>query len=324
MAEQNTPLGRLTPVAAREVWPDEARDFTPWLLQNVDVLSDLLGMDLVLEQAEHPVGDFRLDLKGYDEATNEVVIVENQLTVSDHTHLGQIITYAAGTNPSTIVWIAPRFREEHRAAIDWLNERTDENTRVFGVIIKVVRIGDSEPAPAFELAAQPNDWEKQVRTVTAASTSQGSAKTLLYRGFWEAALEKIREQYPQWTRARTTNASWCNSTIGVSGVIISMAFRKDGITASIYFEDRNADVNQSRFDSLYTRREAFENALGEIPNWDDMPGRKAARVVVASSTPMDVSQTDNWPAIVDWFIDAQIRLRVALDAVGGIQVDPLD
>ena len=105
MSRTTPSLGRLSTVAARQVWPHEARDFTPWLLNNVDVLSDLLGMDLVLERAEHPVGGFSLDLKGYDEATGGAVIVENQLETSDHTHLGQIITYAAGTDPTTIVWV---------------------------------------------------------------------------------------------------------------------------------------------------------------------------------------------------------------------------
>src|SRR3954447_4169474 len=121
-------LGRLVPVPPRDVWAHEAHNFTPWLLANADVLSDLLGMDLELEVAEHPVGNFSLDLMGRDTATGQRVIVENQLEVTDHTHLGQILTYAGGTDPTTIVWVAPTFRAEHRAALDWLNQRTDENT----------------------------------------------------------------------------------------------------------------------------------------------------------------------------------------------------
>jgi hypothetical protein len=92
-------LGRLTTVPPRDVWTREAHDFTPWLLKNVDVLSDLLGMDLALDVAEHPVGGFSLDLMGRDLSDDSVVIVENQLEQSDHSHLGQILTYAAGTNP---------------------------------------------------------------------------------------------------------------------------------------------------------------------------------------------------------------------------------
>src|ERR1700757_2980410 len=113
-----TNLGRLTTVPPRDVWTHEAHDFTPWLLQNVDVLSDLLGTDLELDVAEHPVGDFSLYLLGRDVSDDSVVIVENQLARSDHVHLGQILTYAAGTNPKTIVWITTSFRPEHRAALD--------------------------------------------------------------------------------------------------------------------------------------------------------------------------------------------------------------
>lgn len=177
-------LGRLDVVDARDVWPSEPHDFTPWLLNNVDVLSDLLEMDLVLEEAEHAVGGFSLDLKGHDEATGETVIVENQLEVSDHIHLGQIITYAAGTDPTTIVWVTTGFRPEHRAAIDWLNQRTDENTRFFGVVIHVVRIGDSQPAPDFELVAQPNDWKKQVKKTTPLLRRLGNRCCIGSSGRW--------------------------------------------------------------------------------------------------------------------------------------------
>jgi hypothetical protein len=156
-------IGRLVPVAHRQVWPHEALDFTPWLLANSDVLSEVLALDLDLEAAEHPVGDFSLDLIGVDRVSGGRVIVENQLQTSDHTHLGQIMTYAAGTEASHIVWVAPFFRPEHRRALEWLNGRTDEETRFFAVQIDAVRIGDSPVAPLMTLVVQPNDWGKQVR-----------------------------------------------------------------------------------------------------------------------------------------------------------------
>lgn len=143
-------LGKLQKVGARAAWPHESQDFTPWLLQNADELGEVLGMDLELSHAEHGVGDFSLDLVGIDLATGESVIVENQLEKSDHSHLGQLLTYAGGTNAVNVVWIADRFRPEHRAALDWLNERTDEGTRFFAVEISAVRIADSPWAALFE------------------------------------------------------------------------------------------------------------------------------------------------------------------------------
>lgn len=181
-AMTSAPLGRLTSVPARQIWPDEARHFTPWLLDNAEVLAEVLGFPIELKYAEHPVGTFRLDLIGHVAGTEEVVIVENQLEVSDHTHLGQILTYAGGTDPTNIVWVAPRFTEEHRAALDWLNARTDQHTRFFAVEVKLVSIGDSVPAPLLSLVVKPNDWEKQVKAASA------SAKNAWTRSDFAAAM----------------------------------------------------------------------------------------------------------------------------------------
>lgn len=313
--EMTLELGRLKPVLPREVWAHEALNFTPWLLDNVDVLSDLLGMDLVLERAEHPVGGFSLDLLGHDEATGQVVIVENQLEISDHTHLGQILTYAAGTNPTTIVWIATGFRSEHRAAIDWLNERTDENTRFFGVEIQVVRIGDSIPAPAFKLVAQPNDWGKQVKAST--TSGEGSEKGQQYWEFWGQFLTSIHTEHPTWTRARTaTRASWLDLSL-TPGIVLDSSFTRHGLSAWIYFGSSDQSTNLARFQDVSLAREKFELVLGEPAVWDEMVGRKAARIGLKSPY-ASVTETDKWPAMIAWLLDAQVRLRAALEAVSSI------
>jgi hypothetical protein len=190
------PLGRLQPVDPRDVWRHEAGDFTPWLLANADVLSDALGMDLDLRTAEHAVGAFALDLIGTDRATGDVVIVENQLEVSDHAHLGQILTYAGGTDPRHIVWIATGFRQEHRAALEWLNERTGEATRFFAIQLQTVRIGDSPPAPLFTPMVQPNDWGKQVRATTTSGREWGEDDFLeALSGAETGAREAARKLY---------------------------------------------------------------------------------------------------------------------------------
>lgn len=308
-------LGRLATVTPREVWPHEAHDFTPWLLANVDVLSDLLGMDLELTAAEHPVGNFSLDLIGQDTATGERVIVENQLEVSDHTHLGQIITYAAGTDPTTIVWITTGFRPEHRAAIDWLNERTDENTRIFGVVIHVVRIGDSPVAPNFELVAQPNDWEKTVRRAASASGAT-TEKALFYSRFWEQFLTEARARGLEWVpRGTTTTAAYCDTVTAVPGVILSMWFQKKGLSFQLYFGSSDPELNSRRYEALEIARERFEEAFGADVVWDPMTRRKATRVIVSSPFP-DMPDESQWPAVNEWLITQQTRVRNALDAVG--------
>ena len=306
-------LGRLSSVPPREVWKHEALSFTPWLRDNVDVLNEVLGMDLELDAAEHPVGSFSLDLIGRDAATGTTVIVENQLEQSDHSHLGQLITYAAGTEPTTILWIATDFRPEHRAALDWLNERTDEETRFFGVVIRVVQIGDSDYAPAFDLVAQPNDWEKRVKR----ETRPASARESVYREFWEAVLERIRQSHPHWTNARTTGGNWCGTSSGVPKVLISMIWFGSRLTLQLYFESPDPETNRERFNALRNRADEFEAAFGAQLEWDPMEGRKAARII-ASSDFNDIQDRDAWPAMTDWLIDAQGRLRRAIEAVGEI------
>lgn len=301
----------------REVWPHEALDFTPWLLRNVDVLSDLLGMDLVLEVAEHPVGGFSLDLLGHDASTGEAVIVENQLEQSDHTHLGQILTYAAGTDPTTIVWLATSFREEHRAAVDWLNSRTDDQTKFFAVQIEVVRIGDSNPAPAFRLVAQPNDWEKTVRA-SATAQREVSGRQRLYREFWSRWIEVMAERGVGWTRGtRTTVASWYPITAGVPGVVYSCGFMRRDLINELYFEDPDAEINRRRYEYLLSRRDAIEAVYGSELVWDSMDGRKATRI----GEYLDGAQIENehdWDGYLEWILDRQTRLRRAIEQAGGV------
>jgi len=158
-------LGRLVRVDLREAWQDEAAHFTPWLAQqeNLELLGDALGIGLELEATEQSVGPFAADILCKDPMRDQWVLIENQLEQTDHTHLGQIITYAAGLNAVTVIWIARKFVEQHRAALDWLNEITAEGTDFFGVEVELWRIGESSAvAPKFNIISKPNAWSKQI------------------------------------------------------------------------------------------------------------------------------------------------------------------
>lgn len=158
-------LGRIAKVDVKDVWSHEAQDFTPWLAANLDMLGEELELELELDDVEIPVGGFSLDILARDANNNHAVVaIENQIARTDHTHLGQLLTYAAGTEARTVIWVATDFRDEHRAALDWLNQHTDEDTNFFGVEISAIRIGDSSPAPLFRLASAPNSWSKQVKS----------------------------------------------------------------------------------------------------------------------------------------------------------------
>lgn len=157
-------LGRLEEVRdIRSVWPDEAHDFTPWLAkqENIEILSETIGIDLTVEATEVSVGDFRADIIAYETDTDRKVLIENQLEDTNHDHLGKLITYAAGTGATFIIWIVKHVRDEHRAAVEWLNNHTDDQIGFFLCEIKLFQIGESLRAPKFEVIEKPNDWVKR-------------------------------------------------------------------------------------------------------------------------------------------------------------------
>lgn len=157
-----TIVGRLEPVPLRTIWPNEAADFTPWLAENLDALSQAVGLALELRQREFQVGRYALDLL-LEDAQGRVVIVENQLEQTDHTHLGQLLTYCAGTGADVVIWIAQSITAEHAAALEWLNENTVAGVGFFGIELEALKIGDSLPAPNLKLVVRPNDWSKAIR-----------------------------------------------------------------------------------------------------------------------------------------------------------------
>lgn len=157
-------LGTLTEISdLREVWSHEAHDFTPWLAKNINILSETIGIDISIEDTEASVGDFNVDIFAVDADTGKKIIIENQLEETDHDHLGKLITYASGKAADLVIWLVRKARPEHRAAIEWLNNHTDEGVGFILCEIKVFRIGNSEPAPKFEIIEQPNDWVKEMR-----------------------------------------------------------------------------------------------------------------------------------------------------------------
>ncbi|MEV4756449.1 DUF4268 domain-containing protein [Micromonospora sp. NPDC049559] len=304
-------LGKLETLDIRSVWKHEAYTFTPWLLANADVLGEVLGMQLRLKSAEYPVGGFSLDLIGVDEATNETVIIENQLERTDHNHLGQLLTYAGGADPVNVVWIAASFREEHRAALDWLNNRTDENTRFFGIEISAVQIGDSARAPLMRVVVQPNDWGKQVKSLAQAGTTSG--KNLAYQEFWSIFLDAMHDRGLRWTTSsKGLPNNWQSLPSGTSGISYACTFGKSGLGSEIFFQHPDATVNDERFAAA---RAKLEPPLPSL-SYEPLPGRKGCRI--AEYRPGDIAERDRWDEYVDWFIAAQQRLRQAVDTAGGL------
>ena len=287
-------FGKLSEVKLREYWTNEAKDFTPWLSkeENLRLLADALQMtDLELEGREQLTGDFYVDILARD--GDRYVVIENQLERTDHKHLGQLLTYAAGQNAKAIVWIAKEIREEHRRALDWLNENSLEELRFFGVEMELWRIGDSKPAPKFNIVSKPNDWAK---TVQPAVRTELTETKLLQREFWEG-LKKYMEDGNTGLRLKQPQPqNYYEITIGRSGFHISLTVNsfKKRIGCELYIQANFG------FRDLQEEKEDIERELSAGLEWQDLPGRKAARIAQYKKE-VDFRNREKWPRLFEWF-----------------------
>jgi len=314
--ERNRALGRLEEVSLREAWSDEARDFTPWLLANADRLGEALNMDLNLKQAEYAVGDFSLDLIGEDIATGQRVIIENQLERSDHRHLGQLLTYAGGTEPAIIIWLAQTFREEHIAAFTWLNSLTGTDIGFFAVEIDVFQIGDSALAPHFTVVARPNEWE---RTLRQRSNAEVAPRKLLYQEFWQQLIDAVAERHPDWLNARKAPLqNWIVFPTTIKGVHYAVEFASDGLQVGLSLNSRDRELNAARYAALEANKDAIDMALGNASHWIG-PRSAWAGFNVFREEPAAIENREEWPALLDYIIHQQERLRTFMSNSGLIK-----
>ncbi|MFS8096738.1 DUF4268 domain-containing protein [Lentzea alba] len=313
-------LTRLKPVDIRAAWPTEAHHFTPWLLTNADLLSEVLGLDVELESREYKVGKFSLDIIGRELTTGTPVIVENQYGPTDHRHLGQILTYAGGTKPTMIVWIAEHFQEEHRAALEWLNTHTDPAIRFFGVRLKAVTLHGAPGdliAPSLELVVKPNDWEKLAIAATSAASAGPTATQQLYQEFWSRFEPLVKKE--GWTNATAPAQNWWNMPTGVSGAIWGVSYARFGCRSELYLGDQDAAVNLQRWQVLNDRKDEILLEFGGELIFDDLPGNKGCRIETRLLGPK-IGEQDRWAEVIEWMFDTQTRLRRAIGSVGGIPV----
>jgi hypothetical protein len=303
-------LGELKRIDAREVWNHEALHFTPWLKQNLDLLAKALHIDLELPETEVAVGEFSCDIVAQDSTTGEQVVIENQLEQTDHSHLGQAITYAAGQDARTVVWISSEFREPHRQAIDWLNANTRENLDFFGVEIELLQIDESDPAPHFKVVAQPNNWQKTIKT----KVSQPSEKGLLYQRFWTDLRAAYAEKYPGHPNARYASPrSWIIiASAGRTGFVYRVAFTKNSqLEVQLRIDVRDYETNKEVFEALASNRDQIESLVGISLTWERLDHSRSSRVLV--HRPAIV--TDPSPLReqhIDWAADMLGKLRDAL------------
>ena len=291
-------LGRIRKVPLREVWNNEATSFTPWLLGNEDVLSELLGIDISLDRREESVGRYSLDLIGRNNDDGTTVIVENQLENTDHSHLGQLLTYAGGLEAATIIWIASEFRDEHRAALDWLNRVTGEATHFYGVEVSAIQIGDSLPAPDLTLVVEPNDFGKSVKSARDAKwlNERGSK----YQEFWQRFIDEAQESFPELKSRKAPTRQYMGLPIGVSGCYRTVSFGRSHLKVELYFGSPAPETNSARLDVLYEHKREIEEIFGDELSWEELEGKKATRVAFYRDA--SILSVGDWTDYLQWTI----------------------
>lgn len=323
-------LGSLERLDAREVWKSEPYEFTPWLRQNISLLGQALGIEIDAEvQQEVAVGLFSADLLGTDLGSSAAILIENQLEQTDHSHLGQLLTYAGGLDSRILVWVSPSVREEHRQALTWLNENTSEDVLFFAVEIELLRIDGSRPAPHFKVVAAPNEWQKskRVRATTGGSASS-SERNERYRDFWSTVVATLHEKAPGFTATsveRAPRQSWCSFSLGRTGVVNNVAFGwEDGtsvLRSEVYIDTGDAAQNKRIFDALHAERPAIDAEFGEALIWARRDEIKHSKIYVKRPGSLD-DAPDTLPDYRDWFVEHAIKLNaVFAKRVKGIDVE---
>src|SRR5262245_58881846 len=327
MNNESLSFGRLESVDPRTAWLTEAGHFTPWLAQpdNLRLLGDTIGIELELEAQEKSVGPFRADIVCKDTASGDWALIENQLAQTDHTHLGQLLTYAAGLKAVTIVWIAHPFTEEHRAALDWLNQITESRFNFFGLEIELWRIGMSQVAPKFNVVCKPNDWSKTV----AEGAARVSAATLtdskrLQVQFWTAFREYVLTHGKCIKPTKPLPQNWMNIAIGRSGFNLSAiasfwnseteSYDSHEIRAELIMTDAYA---KTYFAALEAEKESIGAALGDTLTWHNPENARMCRIYLRKS--VNLRDQKAWPEQHRWLLERLEDLhRVFASRVRGL------
>jgi hypothetical protein len=311
-------LGKLQRVDLRSVWESESQDFTPWLARegNLKELGDTIGMELELIAQEQFVGPYRADILCKDVLSQNFVLIENQLEKTDHSHLGQILTYASGLGAKTVVWVARQFTDEHRAALDWLNEITEEDYGFFALEIELWRIGESDPAPKFNIISKPNEWRRTVSD-TARTPGELPERRRFYQSYWTAFRDYLQQRPGTTLRSQKPPPDhWTNFAIGRSGFYLTAtaSVEKHRLGAELYMRPGDIDPKEA-FRRLESQKADIEREVGLQLEWQELKDAKGSRIAVYRQD-VQLDQDNDWPNQFAWLaerlegIDRAFRSRI--------------
>lgn len=303
-------LGKIENVAIRKVWKLET-DFSDWLAEEdrLEALSDAIGIDLIDAKREENVGDFSADILAAEDGTDRKVIIENQYGRTNHDHLGKLITYASGTGAKTVVWIVEEARDEHRSAIQWMNEHLDSEIVFFLVQITLLRIGNSEPAPQFTVLERPNDWARTTKGYTGGHEAKSETKLAqlrFFEGFLDYAL--VRKDFASlYKRVKAQPQHWLDLPLGSSVYHLSLTAvsgKKHGCRLGVEVYIGNS---KAQYEVFARNKDEIENELGSSLEWMALPEKKASRIRITK--PLDWTDAESRPQCYAWLTDMAVLFK---------------
>lgn len=303
-------LGKLEKVNLRDVWKNEEYDFSAWLSrkENLNELGKTIGMDIVLQERESSVGKYSVDIFGYEEESNRKVVIENQLEATDHDHLGKIITYASGKDANTIIWIVRKANEEHRQAIDWLNNHTDEDIGFFLIEIQLWRIGDSEIAPKFNIISKPNDWGKTVKSIS------NLTKTKNFQFEFWSGFANYGDEYEIYSREfnkrKALPQHWYSIAAGSSEYHFDLlcVTPKNEVGIDLYI-----DSNKEVYDRFYLNKNEIELETGLNFDWQRLDDKKSSKIRITKK--VDFSDSSKFDEYYKWLCDTALVMKKKFNKV---------
>lgn len=290
-------LGKLEKLDLRNVWKHEALDFTKWLTtkDNFDLLCNEIGLEMQVKSTEAAVGSFSADILAEETNTGNTIIIENQLEQTNHDHLGKIITYASGLEADYVIWIFKEIREEHRKAVDWLNEITNDEVSFFAIQLELWKIGDSLPAPKFNIVSSPNDWAKAMRA--SRNTDNLSDNNLFQLDFWKGLSDYLIENKSPLKPRKPRAQHWYNVSTGSSKAHISfiVSVKDHFIRCDFYISD-----DKDLFCQLHAKKDSIEQELGFEMDWQELPNAKASRVAVQKDL-TNIKKPEDMKIAYEWY-----------------------
>ena len=297
-------LGEIKNVDLRKIWKNEAYDFTPWLADNIEQIGLAIGLELEFESREVSVGPFSADILAKDTGTDKYVIIENQLEKTNHDHLGKCITYASVLDASAVIWIASKFTDEHKKALDWLNDHTSDEIGFYGIKVELWQIDNSNPAVRFNVVSEPNIAVRQATKRKEQGELSETRKTQFE--FWTAFRDKLESSGKINSLQTPRPQYWFDVAIGKSGIHISNTFNTDRneIGVRLYIYSKKVDEWLTYFES---KKDFIEAEIGEKLIWNPNEGNKDK--VITLTKYFDLEKKENWKEAIDWLADYTIKFK---------------